>query len=56
LRAVTSEGLAAPRSVAWLCAFLAMLAFSITLRDRLADALFAVTAVAFDVSRFIDTL
>jgi hypothetical protein len=41
------------RHIAGVCAFFSMLAFSITLRDRLADGLFAATALVFVVSRFI---
>jgi hypothetical protein len=44
------------RHMAGFCAFFSMLVFSITLRDRLADLLFAVTAVVFTVSRFINVL
>jgi hypothetical protein len=39
--------------VAEICAFLSMLAFSISLRDRLADVLFSGTALIFVISRFI---
>jgi hypothetical protein len=42
------------RHIAGVCAFLSMLAFSITLRDSQADVLFAATALVFIVSRFID--
>ncbi len=42
------------RHIAGICAFLSMLVFSITLRDRLADGLFAATALVFVVTRFID--
>jgi hypothetical protein len=42
------------RHIAGICAFLSMLAFSIALRDRMADALFAATALVFVVTRFID--
>ncbi len=42
------------RHIAGISAFLAMFIFSITLRDRLADALFAATALVFVVSRFTD--
>lgn len=40
--------------IAGICAFLSMLVFSITLRDRQADALFAATALVFTVTRFIN--
>lgn len=40
--------------MAGLCAYLSMLVFSITLRDRLADVLFLATAIVFVLSRFID--
>jgi hypothetical protein len=39
--------------IAEICAFLSMLAFSISLRDRLADVLFLATALIFVISRFI---
>jgi hypothetical protein len=42
------------RHIAGICAFLSMLAFSITLSDRMADALFAATALVFVITRFID--
>ncbi len=42
------------RHIAGICAFFSMLAFSITLRDHLADALFAATALVFVISRFIE--
>jgi hypothetical protein len=42
------------RHIAGICAFVSMLVFSITLRDRLADALFATTAMVFIVTRFLD--
>ena len=42
------------RHVAGICAFLSMLVFSITLRDRLADALFAATGLVFIVACFIN--
>lgn len=45
--------LGALRHVAGICAFLSMLVFSITLRDRLADTLFAVTTLVFIVTRFV---
>lgn len=42
------------RHIAGICAFLSMLVFSITLSDRVADALFAGTALVFIVTRYID--
>ncbi|MGO9325308.1 MAG: hypothetical protein ACLP07_12175 [Terracidiphilus sp.] len=42
------------RHIAGICAFLSMLVFSITLSDRVADALFAATALAFIVTRYVD--
>jgi hypothetical protein len=42
------------RHIAGICAFLSMLAFSITLSDRVADALFAATGLVFIVTRYID--
>jgi hypothetical protein len=55
----STSGSAQPRGflichIAGISAFVSMLVFSITLRDRLADALFAVTALVFLVSRFIN--
>jgi hypothetical protein len=42
------------RHIAGICAFLSMLAFSITLSDGMADALFAATALVFVITRFVD--
>ena len=42
------------RHTAGICAFLCMLTFSITLRDRQADFLFMGTALVFIATRFID--
>jgi hypothetical protein len=42
------------RHIAGICAFFSMLVFGISLRDRLADALFATTAMVFIVTRFVD--
>lgn len=42
------------RHIAGICAFLSMLVFSITLRDRQADTLFAITAAVFVISRFVN--
>lgn len=54
ISAPMQPGRLALRHIAGICAFLSMLAFSITLRDRLADGLFAATALVFVISRFID--